>query len=213
MRVEMSPLDARVVSDFCVDESLATVPVALVVFEAFNEPEALVLFDVLEVEELGSLFDATEAEPLFALSFEVSVVPVVLELLLAGVFAATSVEDEVPEVELVFDEADGVAAVLAVSRCVSVASEESEEFAVEEREFLSELVLKEPLPLAEPLAASEPLALSELFEVEAVGAPETLFCAALLLLSAVVDEDDDGEDDELNDELLLLFALLFWLEP
>jgi len=209
---------------FCVEESLATLPVAPVV------PVALV--DEDEVEELGCWADVL----LLLVSFEaVRPVPVAGSVAAApaagGVFAATSLEPLEPLVEERLEESDeGVVDVLEALRFVSLASEESD---VEvERDVSAEVFDRSEVDeeLSEPLAPTEPLPLSELLlEVEAVGAPETLLWAPLLvlLLSAVLEEDGDDDEDgvleEPKDEPLfceLLFAepkdddalLLFWVE-
>jgi len=181
VRVEMSPLAARVVSLFWLEESLATV----------DDEEVAVLGCCVDVEPV------LEEVSLLVVSF--------VESFAAVRPALTEVSAELREDEL--EEAfvsaadEGEVVVLEALRFVSLASEESEvdvERDVSAAVFeVSEEVEEE---LSEPLAPTEPLAPRELLlDVEAVGAPETLLCAALLvlLLSALVDEDDE-DDGELE---------------
>jgi len=181
VRVEMSPLAARVVSLFWLEESLATV----------DDEEVAVLGCCVDVEPV------LEEVSLLVVSFVASFAAV------RPALAEVSAELREDELEEAFVSAadEGEVVVLEALRFVSLASEESEvdvERDVSAAVFeVSEEVEEE---LSEPLAPTEPLAPRELLlDVEAVGAPETLLCAALLvlLLSALVDEDDE-DDGELE---------------
>jgi len=125
MRLETSPLDARVVSFFWLEESLATVPDALVVEDAFEElgccVEAVVeLSLVLLFALLFVSFDAVRPVPVAG---SVAAAPAV-----GGVLAAVSVELLVPlPLRERLEESDaGVVAVPDALRFVSLASEEPE---------------------------------------------------------------------------------------
>jgi len=215
MRELTSPLAASVVSLFWLEESLPTVPLALVVEEL----------------ELGCVLEAVEEElSFFAMLLLLSLelvdalrpLPVLGSVAEAPAAGGVLAVDDATSVEEVDDE-DGELEVLDVPRLVSLATEESELVderdvsAAEEREVseLEELALNEPLPLTEPLPEREPLLFSELLlDVEAVGAPDTLAWAPLFEVSPLLipDEEDDGEVVEPNDELLFVLLLLFWVE-
>ncbi len=175
---ELGCVEAEAVLLFVV--SLATVE-SVLDFEvsALSEPLALVLPEALRlpeafVEELVLLGDCVEL---------VSLLASVEDFALVSDDAAVSEDDlaDVSDVVLVLglEDVDDV-----LLRFWSFAASVEEDVSVEEVEgveVLDVFELSEPLPLAEPDAASEPLAFIELFEVDAVGAPEALVCAAVLL--------------------------------
>jgi hypothetical protein len=179
-------VDALLVVSFAIVEPVLEVePVAL------SEPLALWLPDA-DVEALG------DCELVLVSVEDLALVSALLESFCASVLEVLALLRSLAEAEDDVSDELGVALVDEVFRFVSLASEESEDV----EDLVESVELREPLPLTEPLPLIEPLPLTELPEVEAVGAPAALLCAAVL---SVV----DGEDEELNDVLLLFVLLMF----
>jgi hypothetical protein len=187
---------------------LATEPLALV--SALRLPDAVVEelsdFEVSDFARLSVEVAAVSVVDFADVSFDAIVAFVSVDDLAAvSVEAVVSVE---AFADVSFEATVLLLSVADVSAVPAVWLEEVEDvFRFESLARASLLLLeelREPLALPEPLRLAEPLPFSELLEVDAVGAPEALFCANELS----VEVEDDGDDELLLNEAEV-FVLLF----